>query len=81
MDKNIDKLTIVADATALDEGTVNDLSTIIKDNPGTTNLFFQLHDTETNSYVMLRSQTLKVNVNNTLISYIEDNPDMNYLVN
>jgi DNA polymerase-3 subunit alpha len=81
MDKNIDKLTIVADATALDEGTVNDLSTIIKDNPGTTNLFFQLHDAETNTYVMLRSQTLKVNVNNTLISYIEDNPDMNYLVN
>ena len=80
-DKSIEKITIMLDAQSIDETIVSDLTTIITENPGTTQLFFQIHHPESNSPILLRSKAKGINVKRELISYIESKPEMTYKIN
>lgn len=77
----IERLTISMDSDAVDETMVNDLSTIISDNPGPTQVFFQIRDLETNSFVSLRSKDKTVDVSKALVNYIESHPQMQFHIN
>ena len=77
----IERLTISMDSDAVDETLVNDLSTIISDNPGPTQVFFQIRDLETNSFVSLRSKDKTVDVSKALVNYIESHPQMQFHIN
>jgi DNA polymerase-3 subunit alpha len=80
-EKSIDKITITIDADKLDETTASDLSTLLRDNPGQTSLFIQIHEPGEHSHVMLRSREVMVNVKRDLTQFIEANEGLSYHIN
>ena len=80
-EKRIEKMTIMMEAQSIDEEIVSDLTSLISDNPGPTQLYFQIHHPESSTPIMLRSKTANINVKRELISYIESHPNMGYRIN
>lgn len=80
-DKRIERFTIVVDKDYIDATIVNDISSLIEEQENGTQLYFQVHDRETNTTLMMRSRTKNIKVNGTLINYIESNQAMTYYVN
>lgn len=80
-DKNVGSITIMMDVSKLDDTMVSDLSTMIADNPGSTELFFQIRDVANNSNIKLKSRTKNINVARELLSYIKENPALDYTIN
>lgn len=80
-DKKIGSITITVRAEMLDEQTINELDTLISDNPGNTDLYFRLIDVQGQMRVMLQSRQRKLSVKKALISYIEGNSALGYKIN
>ena len=80
-EKAIEKLTIVAPLSALDEQLIQDLSSLVKSHPGKSDLYFKVKDIEGQMAVDLLSQSLKVSVQKDLISYLKMQPELEYKVN
>ena len=77
----LEKITITINRNAIDDTLVNDLNTIISENPGKTQLYLQIIDEEHNTRLLLRSKNKEIDIKNNLISYIEANPAMQYSIN
>ena len=69
------------DSTSIDETVVNDISTMLRNSPGSTQLYFQINDVTSNSYVLLRSKMGPISLKHKFMAYIEANPEMSYYVN
>ncbi len=82
-EKYIEKITITLESDIIDETIVSDLRTMVERSPkeSTTQLFIQVHDVESNNYIMLRAQEQTVNVDKKLVQYIEATPKMSYHIN
>lgn len=80
-DTQVEKLTITLDAGKLDDTTVSDLVTIIRDSPGTTQLFFQVRENSSDKPFMLRSRKEKIDISRELIMFIKDSDALDYKVN
>ena len=80
-DQRIEKFTITMDSTSIDETVVNDISTMLRNSPGSTQLYFQINDVMSNSYVLLRSKMGPISLKHKFMTYIEANPEMSYHVN
>ena len=80
-EKAIDRITITMDTSQLDEQMVLDLSELISENPGKTQLFFQLREAGGNNHVLLKSNGGGVNVHHTLIDYIDRHDALSYMIN
>lgn len=80
-EKRVETITITMDVTKIDETMVNDLYTLINDHPGNTQIYFQIKDVESNSNVKLKSNKNKVDVVRDLLSYIKENPALDYSIN
>ena len=80
-DKSIEKVTIIADAANIDESTATDLSTIVSNNPGKTQLYFQLIDREHNTSVTLRLPDKGINLSKEIMDYVENNEELSYSIN
>ena len=80
-DKRIESFTIEADSNHIDETVVNDILTMVNESPGNTQLYFQIHDRESNNTVLLRSRTRPITVKRELVNYVESHPNMTYKVN
>ncbi len=80
-DKRIEKLTILVDSDIVNETLVNDMQTMLDKDQGSAQLFVQVHDINTNTNILLRSQGKTVGVSRELIQYIEENPKMSYYIN
>ena len=80
-DQRIEKFTITMDSTSIDETVVDDISTMLRNSPGSTQLYFQINDVTSNSYVLLRSKMGPISLKHKFMAYIEDNPEMSYYVN
>ena len=80
-DKRIESFTIEADSNHSDETVVNDILTMVNESPGNTQLYFQIHDSESNNTVLLRSRTRPITVKRELVNYVESHPNMTYKVN
>ena len=76
----LERFTISMDATALDDAFVSELSTIIEEHIGNTQLYIQLR-TPDNTVLMLRSKKGGVNVDRTLIDFISSNEKMEFHIN
>ena len=79
-EKDIHRLTISFDRNTLDETAAGDLITLIEENEGKTELYFQIVDHEHSSNIELRSDK-SVNVNLKLIEFIESVEGMDYHIN
>ena len=80
-DKYIEKLTIAVNTSALDDTQMTDLATVIRSNPGRVPLFFQMYDAEHKRDVLLVSRGNEVDINASLISYLESCPALTYTLN
>ncbi len=80
-DRAIDRITISLTTDQLDDRIVTELGELINENPGTTKLFFQLHDSTGKHHVLLRSTTKEIDVKSTLVHFIEQTPALDYKIN
>ena len=80
-DKAIDRITISLTTDLLDDQVVMELTEMIAEHPGTTKLFFQLHDSTGKHHVLLRSTTKSVDVKHRLIQFIEQTNALDYKIN
>ncbi len=80
-EKRIEKLTITVDSDIVNDTLVNDVQTMLEKEQGNAQLFLQIHDVNTNSNILLRSQDRTVGVGRELIHYIESHPKMSYYIN
>jgi DNA polymerase-3 subunit alpha len=80
-DKAIDRITISLTTDLLNDAVVMELGELINESPGTTKLFFQLHDSTGKKHVLLRSASKSVDVRSSLIQYIEQTEALDYKIN
>ena len=80
-DRAIDSITISLTTDLLNDQIVTELGEIINTYPGTTKLFFQLHDSLGKHHVLLKSSTKAIDVKNSLIQFIEQTPALDYKIN
>lgn len=80
-DKKIERITITAHLESLDESTVTELSSLIKESPGNAELYFNIVDVQGQMHVMLQAQKCKLSVKKALISYLEENSAFEYKIN
>jgi len=79
--ERIEKITITMNETVVNEAVVNDLSTMLLQSPGSTQIYFQIVDKEHNNSLLLRSADKTVDLTRDLLNYIEANPEMSYHIN
>ena len=63
------------------EQPLTDNGLIIMGNEGKAQLFFQIHDVDSNTYLLMRAREHTVGVGHALIQYIEQHPKMSYQIN
>ena len=80
-DNRIEKLTIMIEAQSINDEMVTDLTTLISESPGPTQLFFQVRHPDSSTPILLRSREKGVNVKRDLISYIESHSNLAYRIN
>ena len=80
-EKAIDHITISLTTDLLDDQIVTELGELIAENPGTTKLFVQLHDTTGKNHVLLYSTSKAVDVKSSLIRFIEQTEALDYKIN
>ena len=80
-ERSIDRFTINITTDDLDSLVVEELNQIIREHPGKTKLFFQLHDRKGNNHVLLKSRTHEIDVRQDLIKFIENYDFLDYNIN
>lgn len=80
-DKLIEKITITLPLHDMNTQMVEELSTLTKNNPGNSLLYFQVVDGEKNMRVDLFSRNFKINVRQELIDYLVESENILFTVN
>ena len=80
-DRVIEKLTIAAPLSAIDDQLILELSSLIKESPGTAELYFYVKDEDGQMYVSLMSRTMKISVRKELVNYLKSQPLLDYKIN
>ena len=80
LDKLIQKITFNVALDKLTSTMVEDLAEIVKENPGNTELIFNIHSSGNNS-LSLMSRKVKVRVEERLMRYIQDNDSIDIKIN
>ena len=75
----LERFTLTLEAATINDKTLTELATIISQNEGTTQLYIALR-TPQQTTVMLRSRTIKVNVDHRLIDFVTTN-NIEYRIN
>ena len=75
----LERFTLTLEAATINDKTVTELATIISQNEGTTQLYIALR-TPQQTTVMLRSRTIKINVDHRLIDFVMTN-NIEYRIN
>lgn len=79
-DKVIEKLTVSVPLAAIDDELVEELSVLVKENPGNVELCFFVRD-ENGLHLNLTSKSCRISVNKKIVSYLEDRPLLSYKIN
>lgn len=80
-ERKIEKFTVVADSDKFTDEVVDDILSMLTDCKGDTQLFFRIYDREHNSAITLRSRNTSVTVPAALVNYLDNQPDLSYVVN
>ena len=80
-EKNLRSITINIDPTALSEVTVENLTTLINENPGNTELLFRVKQPDGRGYMGLHAKTKGVNLVNDLVMLLEEEEALSYVIN
>ena len=80
-DKIIEKLTITAPLSVVDEEMIEELDALIKAHPGNAELCFNIQDEEGQMYINMMSRTLKIAVHKEIMSYLDEHPLLSSKIN
>ena len=80
-DENIQKLTITFDSSVIDETIVDDLSTLLTEHPGSVQLYFAIRSPESTTPLLLHSRIRAIDVSRELLTYLDNNPALDYFIN
>ena len=80
-DKLIEKLTITAPLSAVDETMIEELSALLNAHPGNAELCFNIKDEEGQMHVGLMSRTLKIDAHKEIMTYLEEHPLLSSKIN
>ena len=80
-EQNIERITIYIDPLQLSKTTVEDLTTLVNDNPGDTKLYISLHRPDNKGEVLMRSGNKSINVTHEIIELIDDDEALSYTIN
>ena len=80
-EQNIERITIYIDPLRLSKTTVEDLSTLVNENPGDTQLYISLHRPDNKGEVLMRSGNKSINVTHKIIELIDDDEALSYTIN
>ncbi len=80
-DELIKSVTLKVNIENLNEEMINELKDLIRENKGETELKFLFLDKEDKISLPMFSRTVRVRLNNDLISYLDDHPGIEYKVN
>ena len=80
-DKLIEKINITLPIHDLDEPMINELSVLIKNNPGQSLLYFKVVDGEHNVNLNLFSQNVRLNVTRELVDFLTENENIDFKIN
>lgn len=80
-DKLIDKITINAPLSSVDDEMITDLLSIVKEHPGRAELCFVVKDEDGEMHVSLSSKTIRIEVEKTVMSYIKSQPQLSFKIN
>ncbi|MGN0037201.1 MAG: DNA polymerase III subunit alpha [Bacteroidaceae bacterium] len=77
----VEKLTISVPLADLNEELIVELSSLVKKQPGSVELYFKVHDVENHMSVDLLSHSLKIGVHKELMAYLKSKPCLEYKIN
>ena len=80
-DKLIEKITVKAPLSAIDNEFIMEFCSIVKSNPGNAELCFFIVDDDGQMHVNLFSKTLKVSVQKDMINYLKSRSQLDYKIN
>ena len=80
-DKLIEKITINAPLSSVDEELITDLLSIVKEHPGRAELCFMVHDEDREMHVNLTSKTMRIEVEKNVMNYIKSQPQLSFKIN
>ena len=80
-EKHLEKFTIRVDAASLSEQTVNDLAVMLREHPGTTDLYIQLLTAESQHNLLMHSRDMKISVDKKLLNYLDEKDQLSYFIN
>ncbi len=80
-EKVIEKITVKVPLSEIDEEMVAELLSFTKDNPGQTELCFQVLDEEGQMHVNLTSRAMKISVQKDFIAYLKEKSQLTYQIN
>ena len=77
----VEKLTISVPLADLNEELIVELSSLLRKQPGSVELYFKVHDVENHMSVDLLSHGLKIGVHKELMAYLKGKPCLEYKIN
>ncbi len=80
-DRLIEKLTITAPLSAVNEEMIAEISSLVSQYPGPAELAFYVRDEDGQMYVSLHSRTIKISVKKEIINYLKSQPMLDYKIN
>ena len=80
-DRVIERLTVTAPLSAVDDEMIMELASLVKAHPGNAELCFFIRDEDGQMHVNLMSRTLKVSVQKDLMNYLKSQPLLEYKIN
>ncbi len=80
-DRLIEKLTVTAPLSAINDEMIMEFSSLVKENPGNAELFFYIRDEDGQMHVNLMSRTLKISVRKDIVNYLKSQPLLDYKIN
>ena len=79
-EKDIHKITITINSTAIDDNVVMDMAQMLQQSPGKTSLYMQIYDPVTHDTVLLHSRKTTISVEEEFISFLEEK-EFDYHIN
>ena len=77
----LNSITINMDISSLNEQIVDEMTSVINDNPGNVPINIRIHDTESNQFISLKSRLHKINPNKTVLDYLQATESISYYLN
>lgn len=80
-EKVIERITVKAPLSSIDDEFITEFGFIVKQNPGNAELLFYIMDDDGQMYVNLSSRSIKVSVQKDLINYLKSQSQLDYKIN